>query len=211
MVRLDCTDVVFGPRAYQENSGLTFVLAYWFRRAIIFILLGAVLHFWVSWVAYISYALGALCFRRFWQIRSWVPWRKHHYALEKLYMAAYARIAGEAIKNGNDYKEIRFEDVATTLLKSAFPMIERESVEKLIDRTNSSYWDVLVETGIVRKGLAPDELKEFKEKVDSAEKRQPDFVRKMLLLAMIIGAHDGPEIIPIYILARFSDKLPNMF
>ena len=80
----------------------------------------------------------------------------------------------------------------------------------MIHRTNAPYWDVLVETGVVKPGIPADDpgMMTFKESMEATQSRQPEFVRNVLLFAMIIGAQDGQDTVPVYIFSRSSGELP---
>lgn len=190
------SDVEFGPKSYNAMTGVTKNL----------IALGFLLLFATGlalalggWLSIVLWVLVAILTWTIWGIlygRLSKPWRRHHYPLRTVLSWVMGAMYGR------DGHMPSFQEWAPALLKAAFPLIDDRSIRLLIERCSVPLFDAFNDLGVINGDIPQGDarLDEFRSRLEEAEIRDFELVRRTLLFAMIIGAHEGPHQASLYAL-----------
>jgi len=190
------SDVEFGPKSYNAMTGVTKnVIA----LGILLLIVAGLAQVFGGWLSLILWALVVILIWMIWGIlygRLSKPWRRHHYPLTIVLFGVMGAMYGR------DGHAPPFHEWAPVLLKATFPMIDDRSIRLLIERCSVPLFDAFNDLGVINGDIPQGDarLDEFRRRLEEAEIRDFELVRRTLLFAMIIGAHEGPHQASLYAL-----------
>ena len=199
MRQIPWSDVEFGPKSYNAMTGVTKnVIA----LGILLLIVAGLAQVFGGWLSLILWALVVILIWMIWGIlygRLSKPWRRHHYPLTIVLFGVMGAMYGR------DGHAPPFQEWAPVLLKAAFPMIDDRSIRILIERCSAPLFDVFDDLDVINRDIPQGDTKldEFRRRLEEVESRSPELIRRTLLFAMIIGAHEGLHQAGLYALLSF--------
>lgn len=202
------SDIEFGPKRYHALMGIARSVALGLLVTTALLTFTLMINGWPRYLFAVAGVWSGLFTVNLFRMRLRKPWCKHHYPLFRMWGFSLGLVAGvqAGTRNlqGQKTEMPRFEAIAPIFLRIAFPNIEACAIDLLVSRAQWSLWDVMLNTGGVnleKRTSEPALFNAYKEQVMKWQNDNPDFVKLRVLVALIIGGHEGARQASDYLVA----------